>query len=380
VRVVQLIPSLAVGGLERVATTLTLALHARDVRVLVCTAGAWEHTTLVDALTDARVPIATIPRPRPEPRLFVRSVHALARVLRRERPDVLHAHNPAAALAARLAATLAGRPRLPIVTTFHGLVSDRRGLALAFRLGSDVVVGVSEPATEGLIESGVPRHLCRTILNGVDATPSRTREDVRAEFGAEDAELVVAVGRYTHEKNHALLVDALGRLGESRPRLRALIVGTGRLAAALREQAAAVGLADRVTVTGPRADAIDIIAAADVLVQPSSREALGLSLAEAQTVGTPVVATAVGGVPSIVRDEHTGLLVPPGDVDALAAAIDRLLDDAGLRARLAAEAQAFARTAFSIDTMTDAYLDAYARAISVRTRDTARRTGASRSK
>ena len=102
-RIVQLIPSLAVGGLERVATTLTLALHARGEDVVVCTRGARIHVELQQSLQDAGVPLIRIPRPKPRPRDLLAAARALAPVLRERRPDVVHAHNPAAAVAAALA-------------------------------------------------------------------------------------------------------------------------------------------------------------------------------------------------------------------------------------------------------------------------------------
>jgi glycosyltransferase involved in cell wall biosynthesis len=379
VRIIQVIPSLAAGGLERVATTLTLELHRAGDRVVVCTRGATHHRRFLEELEAAAVPIVRIHRPRPRPDLLLRAAVDLARVVRRERPDLLHAHNPAAAAAAATARVLAGRRDLPVVATFHGLVTGSAASAVRLlRRAADVVVAVSPAAADELVEAGLGRGRVATVLNAVAVPELRPREEVRRELGLEDAELVVTVGRYRAEKNQRLLIEAARLLAPERPRLRALIVGIGDLEEELRAQAREAGLGDVVTVTGLRPDPVDLAGAADVVTLTSTREALGLTLLEAMAAGTPVIGTAVGGIPDAVDDGRTGLLVPSGDARALADALRRLLDDRELARRLAAAGREEVERRFSVAAMTAGYRAVYDSAL--RARPARRRTGASPSK
>ena len=378
-RIIQVVPSLAAGGLERVATTLTLRLAADGDDVLVCTRGASTHRAFLDELTAAGIPIEIVPRPRPRPDLMLRSGIAIARAVRSFGPDVIHAHNPAASGAAAVARLLARRGRVPIVTTFHGLVGGGTSAAARIlRATADVVVGIGPAATRELVRAGLDEAHTATVLNAVDARPVRPRDEVRAELGVSGAELVVTVGRYRAEKNQALLLQATRLIAPRRPRLRVLLVGIGPMEDELRRRVTALGLDGVATVTGLRADAVDVAAAADVVTLTSTREGLGLTLIEAMAAGTPVIGTAVGGIPDVVDDGRTGLLVPPGDAEALAAAIERLLDDREEAARLARAAREEVASRFGVDGMASGYRQVYERAL--RTRATARRAGARPSK
>lgn len=376
-RIIQIIPSLAAGGLERVATTLTVALAEGGDELVVCTRGATHHRANERALLEAGIAIELVPRPRPRPRQLLRSARAIARVVRARNPDVVHAHNPAAAATAAVARVLAGRPRLPIVTTFHGLVEG--GTHVASRVlnaTSAAVVGIGPAATEQLAESGVRRERLVTVLNAVPADVTRGRDEMRDELGvARDAELVVTVGRYREEKNQELLLRAAVRLAPSRPRLRVLLVGIGPLEDHLRRRVTELGLDGVATVTGLREDAVDVVACADVATLTSSREGLGLSLIEAMSAGTASVGTRVGGIPDVIDDGVTGLLVAADDEAGLAEAIARLLDDVQLRERITAAARSTAAERFSVAVMTAAYRRVYEDVLERPTRPASLRTG-----
>ncbi len=371
-RVLQWIPVLALGGLEKVATRLTLTLADRVDRVAVAArtgvAEQWGGPVIEGPLRAAGIPIYPVVRPRPRPDALVRAAFSLVPVLRAERPHVIHAHNPAAGAAAALARRLvAGLGDTPIVTTYHGVRPERVGRA-AWALGaaSDMVVGVSGSATTALRDAGVPADRSTTVLNAVDVATSRSRAAVRSELQIPDeATIVVTVGRYAPEKNQALLIDALGRLMPGRSDLHALLVGAGSLEGDLRAQASAAGL-ERVHVTGPRNDAVDIVAASDVFVLTSDSEAFPLALLEAMGLGLPVIATDVGGVRDAVRDGENGVIVPPRDASALADALVALLDDRTAAARLGATAVAFVETNCTVTAMAEAYLELYPRVIQLR--------------
>lgn len=174
------------------------------------------------------------------------------------------------------------------------------------------------------------------IPNPAPAVPSRpTREEARAALGVEGLALGVA-GRLTPQKALGDTLEALARV----PGVRLLVLGGGPERAALERRAAGLGVSDRVRFlgTGTRDDVITLFRAVDVALVTSAWENLPHTLLEALAAGTPVIATEVGGIPEVLRDGENGLLVPAGDVDALAAAIDRLVHDDALRASLAAAA------------------------------------------
>ena len=361
----QFVPSLWQGGAELVAVNLAFALKDRVGKLVFASSGGEPYT---QRLRDGGIELVIVPRPKPRLIPIIRSARALARVLRRERPHVIHAHNPGASAAAWLARRLARTPGTAIVTTYHGVVPARVGHAnRALAWFSDLVVGVGPTATETLVARGLPAESTRTIFNAVDPEIHRSRDELRAEFGVPDGvPLVVNVGRYVEQKNQALLLEALAKL--ERP-FKALVVGYGELEQTLRDRTASLGLADRVIVTGERDDAADLIAAGDVFVMSSDWEALPLVVLEALVLGTPVVATRAGAVADVVQTGNSGLLVERGDADALASAIAQVLDDPQLAQRLTEGGLEFARDSCSVTRMADAYAVAYADAL-------ARRAGA----
>jgi glycosyltransferase involved in cell wall biosynthesis len=363
VRVVTVIPSMqAIGGLERVGTTLALEIAPRVERLTVCYAhpGPFEQP-----IRDAGIELVRIRRPSPPPHRLLPAAVDLARVLRRERPDVVHAHNPAAGVAARIARTLARLPGTAIVASFHGVHFEWARFTRVTVRAADVVIGVGPTSTQGL---GLPPGRAVTVPNAVVAAPVREAAEVRAELGAADAQLVVNVARYVGLKNQRLLLDALARLAPERPRLRAALVGEGELRGELEAHAERLGLADRVSLLGFRADAVDVIAAADVFALSSDSEALPLTLLEAMTHGRPVVSTAVGSIPDAVADGESALLVPPGDVDAFSAALARLLDDPQLAARLGAAGRETVERRYSVGRMVERTMAVYESAIARRRR------------
>jgi glycosyltransferase involved in cell wall biosynthesis len=161
------------------------------------------------------------------------------------------------------------------------------------------------------------------------------------------APLLVCVARLEPQKDHATLLDAIARL-PAEPRVHVVLLGRGSLEQAIRERAAAID-GHRVVLGGFVADPAPGYAAADVVVLSSRHEGLGLALVEAAQHGRPVVATAVGGVPEVVGDGETGLLVPAGNPDALASALTSLISDEAECRRLGTRARDVAGARFSLD-------------------------------
>jgi len=296
----------------------------------------------------------------------------LALGLRRRRIDVLHTHLFDPSVVGLAAGTLARTP-LRVLTRHHSDYHTRIGKRWHVRLDqlttrlSHVVIAVSRHTAEHLIErEGAPRDKVRVVLNGIDFERVRvSRPDAPARLRAELAEgadhLLLIAARLHPEKGYETLLAALPLL---RPRLarpvRLLIAGTGQLEASYRALAATLGCADSVRFLGFRRDLPDLIAAADLFVLPSLAEAFGLVLAEALYLGTPVVATRVGGIPEIVVHGVDGVLVPPNDSESLAQALAELLTDAPRRARLAGAGHDKVAARLGFETMVRRYEAIYA--------------------
>lgn len=259
----------------------------------------------------------------------------------------------------------AAAPRIGVnqVITMHGnqtmLDSLKRRLAVRWAMKrSRHVVAVSEDTRKHYERTlRLPAGSIRTIPNGI---PERTgdRSRARAELGVGGGELLLlAVGSLTERKGHAILIDALTRVHAAAPAIpwRLAIAGVGPEQARLEEMRVASGLEDRILLLGARNDVHDLQAAADIFVMPSLWEGLPLAILEAMFAGNAIIASRTSGIPEALTDGANGLLVPPGDVAGLGAALTRLMTDSDLRSALGDAALADARHRFTIAAMTDAY-------------------------
>jgi glycosyltransferase involved in cell wall biosynthesis len=248
-------------------------------------------------------------------------------------PDLIHAHLPSAGILARIAT------RRPVIYTEHNIASSyRQPTRSVNRLtyGRNAsVIAVSEAVAEGL--AGYPGPTPRVIPNGVSVSVSPAEiEAVRTELGIQaDRSLVVHVGNIRPHKGHENLIAATALLAAQDPDVLVVSVGAekhdGDLAR-VRASAESAGVSDQIRFMGRREDARSFLAAADLVVNPADVEGLPLAILEALALSRPVVATAVGGVPTVVVDHVTGLLVPPGDPLALANGIRTALDSPDAKA------------------------------------------------
>ncbi len=196
----------------------------------------------------------------------------------------------------------------------------------------DGVIAVSRAIADVLVSVCVdPRHI-RVIHVGIDGgrfeQALEQRQEVRRRSGAEPGDFVLLTAAVLEaRKGHDVLLHAVEQLWRDRVPLRWVICGEGALRERLQTQARAAGLAERVVFTGFSSEVPRLLAAADVFVLPSRHEGLGMAAIEAMAAGLPVVASRVGGLPEVVVDGETGLLVPVGDAGALAAAIRRCAHD-----------------------------------------------------
>ncbi|MCC5860638.1 MAG: glycosyltransferase family 4 protein [Gammaproteobacteria bacterium] len=291
---------------------------------------------------------------------------ALPRLLsavRRFRPDLLHAHGRRGAdLYTAGAAAWTGVPAL--VT--RRVDRPERGRLARWKYRQYRRVGVLSRAIAAALEAGVGAALPPRVLipSAVDTAHYRPDDGARARLASafelpDGAPVIAMAAQLIPRKGHALLLEALPRVWASHPTLTCLLFGRGAGHAALAGEIAAQGWTERVRLVGWRADLAALLPAIDVLAHPALAEGLGLILLEAGACGVPVVACAAGGIPEVVVDGETGLLVPPGDAPALAGALLRILDDRTLARSLGAAARRRVATRFSIPAMAESYARLY---------------------
>jgi L-malate glycosyltransferase len=373
--VLYVIWSLQAGGAERVVADLARKIDRRRFRPLVCCLNF--KGQLAVPLEAEGIPVFALDK---RPRLDLRVLLRLVRLMRRERVDVVHTHLWTSSFWGRLAAVLAGVPVR--VVTEHNLDTWRRAphwladRCLARVTGHFIFVSAAVMEFYRSRLSLAPSRY-RVVLNAVERPPLENRPDpgaARARLGLAGARPVVgAVGRLEERKGHAFLLEALRRVGEAEPGVRGLIVGEGREKERLVELRDRLALGDRVRLVGYWPDLAEALAAIDVFVLPSLMEGHPLAVLEAMATARPIVATAVGGNAEAIEDGVNGLLVPPADPEALAAAILSLLRDPERAARLGRAARRTLEERFSLEASVQANEEVYVRCLDERARAGGRR-------
>lgn len=307
----------------------------------------------------------------------VRALWDLYRVMRDGSYDVVHTHTSKAGVLGRIAARWANVPL--VVHTPHGHVyhgyagwSGSRLFAWIERWlagWTDVLVALTESEMrEHLTERVGKPDQWRVIPSGVDLAAYRgTSSMSRAEVGLPLEGFVVGcVARLVPVKGVGDLIRAVALLKRDGEPVYLAVVGDGPMRGELEALAEDLGVGAQVGFLGLRRDVEQLLPLFDAMVLPSYNEGMGRVLVEAQAGGVPVVGTRVGGIVDVVRDGETGLLVPPGAPQALAAAIARLRSDASLRQRMAAAARQFADERFSAERMLRELCEVYERGVSLR--------------
>jgi glycosyltransferase involved in cell wall biosynthesis len=363
IRLLKIVPTLRYGGTERQFMTLSASLDPARFRVeLAClrpgggfAADAVRHGLPVDIFNIG---------PFHSARTLALQTR-LARDVVRRRIDVVHAYNFYGNVFAVPPARLAGAP--VVIASIRDCgpylsAMQRRVQRLVCRAATCIVVNAGA-VRDWLVADGYEPDRIVVIPNGVDLEPFLAPVDpagVRQALGLEaDAPLVTVVSRVTRLKGLENFIGAAATLAERHPRARFLVAGEPgpgdhAYLESLQRLANLLGVGDRVIFAGLRRDVPALLAASTVAVMPSLNEALSNALLESMAAGAPTVATRVGGTPEAIVDGRNGVLVPPGDVAALASAIGRLLDAPDMAAALGRAARRTVEQRYSLQTMVGA--------------------------
>lgn len=366
IRVAHVITRLCKGGAqENTFHTVRLANRNRYEVSLISGPTSGAEGSIEDTIAAAGISIDREPaliRPV-SPVQDARALAGLVRKFRRGRFHIVHTHTSKAGMLGRMAARMAGVPI--IVHTPHGNIFDGYFSPLVTR----AFIAAERWAarrTDRIIEltpGGIEEHLARgigrreqfiNIFSGIDLTPYQrardSRTQTRAALGLQDDQFVIgAVGRLEPIKGFTYFMDAAEAIAPRAPRACFVHAGDGSEASRLRSRASALN--GRVKFLGLRDDVPALMAAFDVLVVPSLNEGMGRVILEAGAAGTPVVATRVGGIPEVVREGETGLLVPPKDGASIASAVLQLADNRAKAAEMGASARRWVAPDFSLERM-----------------------------
>jgi glycosyltransferase involved in cell wall biosynthesis len=373
IHVVRVIARLNMGGPALHVAYLSAGLRARGYETQLVAGEVSRGEESMAFVAEAEgVPVTTLAHLHREisPVRDLRATFRLARILREQRPQILHTHTAKAGAIGRLAVLLAGRARPPVVVhTFHGHVL--RGYfgpvrALAFRLVerllarvADALIAVSPEVRDDLVALKIaPASKFTVIRLGIRLDDrlagAAAREETRRALGLADGRFTVGwIGRMTAVKRAEDVLRAFALLRERDVDACLCMVGDGPDHDRAEQLAGELGIVRDCLFTGYQEDIGAFFSAFDVFVLPSANEGTPVTAIEALASGCPVVATRVGGVPDVVRDGKDGFLVEPGDVEGLAERLEQLAAVPELRARLGAAGRERVVSRYAVDRLID---------------------------
>jgi len=362
-RIAHIITRLSKGGAqENTFHTVRLADRSRYEVDLISGPTSGHEGSIEAAVTAAGIEILREPSlvRAPAPAHDYLALRGLTKKLREGRYDLVHTHTSKAGFLGRLAAERAGIRH--VVHTPHGNIFDGYFNPVITRLyvwmerhaarRTSRIIELTEGGIEAHLAEGIgQREQFRVVFSGIDTAPYddaiARRQETRAALGiADDALLIGGVGRLAPVKGFGHFAAMAHALRRTDARLQFIHAGEGEEAAAVRQEARG-----SVQFLGPRDDIPDVMAALDILVVPSLNEGMGRVILEAGAAALPVVATRVGGIPDIVDDGETGLLVAPRSVDELVSAVRSLVHSPERRRLLGATARAKVVPHYSLSTM-----------------------------
>ncbi|MBR3289717.1 MAG: glycosyltransferase family 4 protein [Clostridia bacterium] len=345
-KIMQIIPVFSMGGGEIMCETLTTELVRRGHQVLAVSLYS-DETDITRRLQKSGIDVRFLGKKRG---LDLSCLFRLRRLIRRWKPDVIHTHLYALKYAALAKAFL----RIPGVHTIHNVAereatgNDQKLNRFFYRRRMALPVSLSDEV-QGTVTAlyRLPPERCPVILNGVDLTKCTPKTG----YAPHDPIRLIHVGRFSEQKNHECIIDAVSKL--PRGAYRVDLWGEGERLDEIRDRVAQSGLADEIIFNGTTTDTYRELSASDIFLLPSKWEGVPMSIIEAMGTGLPIIASAVGGVPDMLMHEHSALLIRP-NAGELKAAIERLAGSETLRRTLGTNALSESRR-FSASEMAQRY-------------------------
>ncbi|MGH7688938.1 MAG: glycosyltransferase family 4 protein [Gemmatimonadaceae bacterium] len=328
---------------------------------LLCLDGP--DTEVCKAAEDLGIPTAFVNCAQ---RMNPRGWYDLYRTIGACEPRLVHVHGYKATILAG-AASLARH--VPTVATYHGVAAKAGELSKSHArylvIESPVlrrfrgIAAVSEQIGDELRSRGVRADRIRVIPNGIDVPQSHSKEHSQRDQPRRFDPCILSLSRLAPEKNVHLVIDAVAALRAEFPNIGLIVAGHGNLLGELRARAQSLGVENCIRFVGFVRDVRPLFAGCDVFVLASQTEGMPMSLLEAMALEVPIVASRVGGIPLMVRDEREALLIEPNDYPSLYQALRRLLAENGMRRRLARSARERFEHNYTAERMAASYIQLY---------------------
>lgn len=343
--ILQFISGRSIGGAEKIVIGLVREMRSRGFRIVTaCRPGSWSAVRL----SDIGCPVELITMKGLKARVL--APFKLRAIIRKYGINLIHTHMK---LDSELILPLASKIGIPTVCTVHNTDED------LYCIPADRTTAISRAVESDLLQRGVSSERVSLVPNGIPIDDfERPRNGFRARYGLAESDIVVgAVCRLIPRKGMDILIRATAKC----PGTKLVLAGYGKpkYARYLRNMAEELGVSERVIFTGRVEDPFSIYASLDVFAMPSRREGFGITMLEAMVAGVPVVASSIGGIPEVISNDKTGLLVPPDDPDALADAIRLLTTDKELACRIISAAGTMVRERYSVQKMADGFEGVY---------------------
>ena len=353
-KILQVIPYFCFGGAETMCENLTYALSNLGHEVTVVSLYA-ERTPISQRMEAAGVKILYLDK---KLGLDLSMIPKLMKIMKQEKPDVVHTHLDVIKYAVA-AARLSGIRRC--VHTVHNVAHEEAEGRLQkivntvyFKLGWSVPVALSPEVRRTIVSFyGLKEETVPMIYNGVDLGKCIPKED----YSLSEPACLLHIGRFNDQKNHKGLLEAFAQVLKRHPNCCLKLIGDGDLREAVERQAEALSIRDKISFLGSQSNVHPFLQAADVFLLPSKFEGMPMTIIEAMGTGLPIVATAVGGVPDMLTDQESGLLVSC-QPEKVAEAVCKLLDSEDFRKKLGTNARLSSKQ-FGAEHMARCYCESY---------------------
>lgn len=363
IRILHLISSNGLYGAEKVLLSIAENMNSNGVKSMVVPIKNLHnpHSELFNEALKRDIPAQIV---ESQGRFDRGTVDQLVELIHQNRISIVHSHNYKADFVGLLAARKA---QIPIVATNHSWTNTDLKLRMyEFFDGLllrkfNKVVAVSEQVRTDMLKAGIPATKITVIDNGVPLNKEAgDAAKLRVEFGISGSALIVGcIARLSLEKGHTYLLEAAKKITDDSHNVYFILFGEGPLEGELKDRVKELGLEKRILFAGYRNDMGNVYSAIDVLVQPSLREGLPLSLLEAMSYGKAVIATSVGAVPELITNMQTGLLIKPASVEKISQSLKTLINDSQLRVELGKNAREFVKARYSLEKMISSYRQVY---------------------